>query len=478
MSVFKPFNVLVPKAEFEQLWPVIACDQFTSQPEYWRRLREKIGGAPSSIHCIIPEAELSSATDQTYAAIRDTMKSYIDKEIFREYQNSFVYVERTLMNGEVRAGIVGVIDLEAYDYHNDSKAPIRATERTVIERIPPRLKIRKEALLELSHVLLLCDDERMSVIEPLRSEVKTKLYEMDLLQGGGHVTGWLVDGDAATRLQDRLEAYCRRKLAESDDLLFAVGDGNHSLAAAKAYYEDLKTTIKTSCAADGADSSAAAGDSCAAPGAKSTDREALDRARYAMVELENIYSPVQKLEPIHRLLTGVDVDHVLAFLKENCCVEGGYPVKWVAGDHEGIIYLDVSSSEHAANDVEHADNNSEHAGGRRKNGEPPVYVLQNALDEFLEGGAGRGADRDGHNKCAGSHNKGAGGVTKGELDYIHGEGALRKLAKQENTIGFILQGISKYNLFNAIAEDGAFPRKSFSMGEAKEKRYYIESRRL
>ena len=445
MSVFKPFNVLVPKAEFEQLWPVIACDQFTSQPEYWRQLREKIGGAPSSIHCIIPEAELSSATDQTYAAIRDTMKSYIDKEIFREYQNSFVYVERTLMNGEVRAGIVGVIDLEAYDYHNDSKAPIRATERTVIERIPPRLKIRKEALLELSHVLLLCDDERMSVIEPLRSEVKTKLYEMDLLQGGGHVTGWLVDGDAATRLQDRLEAYCRRKLAESDDLLFAVGDGNHSLAAAKAYYEDLKTTIKTS---------------CAAPGAKSTDRAALSRARYAMVELENIYSPVQKLEPIHRLLTGVDVDHVLAFLKENCCVEGGYPVKWVAGDHEGIIYLDVSSSE------------------------PPVYVLQKALDEFLEGGAGRGADRDGHNNGAGrgadrdGHNKGAGGVTKGELDYIHGEGALRKLAKQENTIGFILQGISKYNLFNAIAEDGAFPRKSFSMGEAKEKRYYIESRRL
>ena len=426
MSVFDSFNVLVPKEEYEKYWPVIACDQFTSQPEYWIKLRSEIGESPSSIHCIIPEAELSSATEDTYSAIRENMRRYVDRDVFREYRDAFVYVERTLSDGSVRPGIVGVIDLDEYDYHSGTDLPVRATERTVLERIPPRVKIRENALLELSHVILLCDDDRCSVIEPLRSEVADKLYDIDLLQGGGHVTGWLVDGEAAVRLKSRLEEYCRRQEARSGGMLFAIGDGNHSLAAAKAYYESIKNTGE--------------------------DPVVVEHARYAMVELLNIYSLDQELEPIDRLLKNVDVEGVLSFIQgayceeqvdtgtdagndghadqaEAACLDDGYTIEWVTGDSSGTIHL------------------------KREGEELPVHILQNALDEYLKD-------------------------ESGEIDYIHDEDALRSLADAENTIGFILPGISKDSFFKTIARDSALPRKTFSIGQAREKRYYIEARLL
>lgn len=403
MCIVDSFDVLLPKVKFEGCWPVIACDQFTSQPEYWERVREIVGARPSAVHCIIPEAELSSADGSTYKTIFGSMNSYLDVGVFREYKNSFVYLERTLSNGEIRQGLVGVIDLEDYDYHSGCTTPIRATEQTVIERIPPRVKIRQGASLELSHVLLLCDDERFSIIEPLGAEVKTRLYDLNLMQGGGHVTGWLVDGDLASKVRARIDEYCKRKMCKDKGMVFAVGDGNHSLAAAKAYYEELKKT--------------------------SDYAEAVNRARYAMVELENLLSHVQKFEPIHRLLVGVDVEKVLAFLKEKCGADRGYPVMWVSGETSGTIYL------------------------KGEPGEPPVSTLQEALDEYLSGAAG-------------------------EIDYIHGEDALRALAARENTIGFILTGLSKDNLFTTVAQDGALPRKSFSIGEALDKRYYMEARKL
>lgn len=404
-NIFKSFDVLVPKEEFETYWPVIACDQFTSQPEYWKKLRKAIGDKPSTIHCIIPEAELSQAAEKTYSDIRETMQSYLSGSIFREYKDSFVYVERQLPNGDVRQGIVGVIDLEAYDYHTGSSSPIRATERTVLERIPPRVKIRKSALLELSHVLLLCGDSKFSIIEPLQSQATTKLYDIDLLQGGGHVTGWLVDGVLAEQLRARLEEYCEKP--RFSGMLFAVGDGNHSLAAAKAHYEELKNTDQ--------------------------NPDVIERARYAMVELENIYSPIQKLEPIHRLLTGVYPAGVLSFLERNCCHDGTtdneYIIEWVSGNLSGRLHL------------------------KNENDDIPVYILQKALDEYFK-------------------------TEPGELDYIHGENTLRKLADRPDAIGFILPKLTKDNFFKTIAQDGSLPRKTFSIGKAKDKRYYIETRQL
>ena len=403
MAIFQPFDVLLPRAELLGSWPVIACDQFTSQPEYWQRQRAAVGEQPSALHCILPEAELAAADEQTYADIHGAMRRYLDEGVFEEHPGAFVYVERTLKDGSIRRGVVGVIDLEAYDYRSDSVSAVRATERTVVERIPPRMKVRRGAALELSHVLMLCDDERRELIEPLRGEVSAPLYDLDLPQGGGRITGWLVDGAAAARLQARLDAYCARKQDELHGLIFAVGDGNHSLATAKECYEELKRT--------------------------SADPEALARARYAMVELENIHDPVQRFEPIHRLVTGADVLQMYIWLTADCGAAQGIPVPWVSGAKEGVLQLD------------------------QERGVLPVGILQTGLDAYLA-----------------EH--------PGTVDYIHGDDTLRQLAARDGALGFLLPGIPKADFFRGIAEDGVLPRKTFSMGEAQEKRYYLEARRL
>ena len=408
MSLFSFFDVLLPKPEYMEKWPVVACDQFTSQPEYWAGLDNAVGTAPSALRCILPEVELKNCTEDRYDTIRTTMRSYLESGVFNTYSNSFVYVERTLLDGCVRPGIVGVIDLEAYDFNADALSPIRATEKTVVERIPPRMKVRRGAPIELSHVLLLCDDEKRSVIEPLaamKAEL-TMIYDLELMQDGGHIAAWLIDGEKAKELQAAIESYCQRKSAEYTDvapMLFAVGDGNHSLATAKACYEELKHSA--------------------------ADAEALSRARYAMVELENIMDEAQKFEPIHRIIGSCDIDRLLAHLRDSCCAAEGYGIKYYSADSEGMIYLDP------------------------KKGVLPIGILQTALDEYL------------------SRNE-------GEIDYIHGEEALRQLAAKPDSVGFVLESVPKDDFFRGIAKDGVLPRKTFSMGEAQEKRYYIEARKI
>lgn len=408
MPIFSSFDLLLPKAEYIDKWPVVACDQFTSQPEYWQELKKAVGSAPSALNCILPEVELKNCGEDRYDIIRSTMNGYLSAGVFNTYKNSFVYIERTLLNGSIRPGIVGVIDLEEYDFNADAVSAIRATEKTVVERIPPRMKVRRGAPIELSHVLLLCDDEKRGIIEPL-SEKKArlqKLYELELMQGGGHICAWLVDGDDAVELQNSIEDYCRRKRAEYSDvapMLFAVGDGNHSLATARECYEELKR---------------------AGAGA-----EILARARYAMVELENIMDESQKFEPIHRLIENCDVEDVLKFLGENCCADEGYPISWTSNGREGVIYLDKAL------------------------GLLPIGILQTALDDYLKN-------------------------SNAEIDYIHGEDTLRELAKKPDSIGFVLEAVAKDDFFRGIASDGVLPRKTFSMGEAQEKRYYIEAREI
>ena len=410
MKTFAPANILLPKnASFEK-WAVIACDQFTSQPEYWKRVRENVGETVSTLNLVFPEAELNVDRVERIKSINQNMQKYLAADLFAEYKDAYIYVERTLKNGVVRKGIVGVIDLEQYDYNADSKSAIRATEQTVLERIPPRVEIRRNASMELPHVLLLCDDEKERIVEPLTAKkaVLPLVYDFELMEGGGHISGWLLEGEAVAFVNEAIAAYEADVLAKYEasgkaPMTYAVGDGNHSLATAKACYEELK-------AKEGA------------------EKVANHPARFALVELENIYDEAQVFEPIHRLLTEVDVQDLLAYL-QNEIGGKGTAIEWFANGESGKLII---------ND---------------ENGELPLEVIQIALDKYLAN-------------------------NKGEIDYIHGDETLEELSQKENTIGFLMPNVTKNAFFENIVNNGVMPRKTFSMGEAEEKRYYLEGRKI
>ncbi len=412
MAVFSTATILLPREVPYETWSVIACDQYTSQPEYWEQVRKITEGCRSTINLILPESDLGSPRKtQEIEQIHETMEAYLRDDVFQTYENALIYVERTLLNGAVRKGLIGRVDLEAYDYKPGSDSMIRATEKTVEERIPPRMQVRQDAALELPHILLLCDDPDKMLLEPVadQREQLQKLYDFDLMQGGGHIRGWLVSGAQADAFADRLcqfEHILGEKYADLNKtpMLFAVGDGNHSLATAKACYEQLKATH---------------------PGEDFSHHP----ARYALVELENIHDEALVFEPIHRIVTGVDGVLLLEELQKSWCVSGGYPVRWYQKEETGMVYLDPSRSQLC------------------------VGVLQRFLDEYLY-----------------SHT--------GHIDYIHGDDTLRKLAQAEGAIGFKLPAMEKSQLFRGVIADGALPRKTFSMGHAQEKRYYLESRKI
>lgn len=410
MNTFLSADIMLPKNIPFEKWAVIACDQFTSDPAYWQGVRDYVGNAPSTIHMILPEAELEP--DQTAAAdrISGTMNRYLRDGLFETYTGAYIYVERTLSNGMIRHGLVGMVDLEQYDYLPGATSLIRATEQTVLERVPPRKRIREKASVEFPHVLMLCDDEKHVLIEPvvkLRDQLP-KLYDFELMEGGGHISGWLLRGPDARAFDKRLEAYSRSFADKYKDIagagvLFAVGDGNHSLAAAKSCYEALKS---------------------ANPGVDMSNHP----ARYALVELENIHDPAQAFEPIHRVLMGVDDKKLLKDL-EAISDPDGYPVSWISESGSGTIGLD------------------------RHRGELAVAVLQAFLDQWLR-------------------------ENPGNIDYIHGNDELAALAKRPGAIGFLLPPMEKNQLFRGVISGGVLPRKTFSMGHAREKRYYLEGRKI
>lgn len=394
---FLPGNILIPKNIPLEKWAVIACDQFTSQPEYWRSVRAFAAGQPSTLDMILPEAELDIGNRQErIAQIHASMEAALD--VMREYPASYVYVERTLQNGCIRRGVVGVLDLEAYSYQEDA-APVRATERTVVERIPPRMEIRRGAALDLSHALLLCDDDRGELLESLtrKRSLLPKLYDFDLMLDGGHITGYLVSGNAAQDFSLQVQAYEQRQRTAGSGLLYAVGDGNHSLAAAKRCYAQAKTPDSP--------------------------------LRYALVELQDIRDEAQCFEPIHRLVKAARVPDLLEALGQGCCAPEGYPITYVSAKERGTLRLNCQG------------------------GKLPVSVLQDFLDRYLQ-------------------------TNPGALDYIHGEEALLSLAAQPGNVGFLLPPLEKEGLFSGVCAAGVLPRKTFSMGHAREKRYYLESRRL
>ena len=395
---FKSANILLPQNTSMESWAVIACDQFTSDKEYWKRVRNHAGNNYSTLHMILPEAELAAATDETIANINAHMKRYLDENVFVQYDDAYVYIERTLVDGSVRQGLIGVVDLEHYHYEPSRYPKICATEMTVLERIPPRVAVRKDALLEFSHVLMLCEDPAFDLIEKL-AQMKPdfpKLYDFDLMEGGGHIAAWLVQGDAARAFDTALNRY-------EENNTYLVGDGNHSLVTALTIYEQLKKELPA-------------------------EEAKVHPARYAMVELENVHSDALVFEPIHRVITETDTAKLLNDLV-SICSDDGVDVTWFVGNEQGVLKVNTPA------------------------GELTVGILQDFLDQWLRENAG-------------------------EIDYIHGDDAVKTLAQADNAIGFLLPTMDKSELFPFVQGGRTLPRKTFSMGHGCEKRYYLEGRRI
>jgi len=414
-------------------WAVIACDQFTSEPEYWHDVEKIVGDAPSTLNLTFPEVYLEDANKEARIKnVQASMQKYMDEGIL-EPRDGFVYVERTVA-GRTRKGVVLCLDLECYDYNKGSSSLIRATEGTIVDRLPPRIKIREGAALEFPHILVLIDDPNHTVIEPLHAAKSgfEKLYDFDLMLGSGHLAGYAVNEECENKVVEALrglaspEVFSEKYGISKDEpvLLFAMGDGNHSLATAKAIWEKNKAQV------------------------------GMDHpSRYALVEIENVHDEALEFEPIHRVVFG---------LKKDLFAE----MKKTFGDN--FNYFDVASPNEMMRRVENPDENKQFIGliggalreqfGVIEISNPSlnlaVGTLQAFLDSFLKEG---GAEK---------------------IDYVHGEDVVERLALQPNNAGFYLAGMNKSDLFKTVILDGALPRKTFSMGEAKEKRFYMEARKI
>ncbi len=388
-----PANILLPKKNFEK-WSVIACDQYTSDKEYWNEVEKNVGDCPSALNIILPEIYLSE-TEERVERINATMTKYIEEGVFEELSNAFVYLEREIEKGKIRRGIVGMIDLEEYDYNSGSSALCRATEQTVAERIPPRVKIRRNAPIEMPHVMVFINDPENKVLGYFEKnkDLLFKLYDFTLMQKGGHLEGYLVDGEECDRVNSALASLV------SDGFLYAVGDGNHSLATAKECYR-LNPTEKT---------------------------------RYALVEIVNIYDSSIEFEPIYRVLFNCNKEHLLSEMKKQ---------------------LTFTEKGEKAQGFEIVDKNGSETVYIIPTAKLPVGTLQAFLDDYIQ-----------KNPSV-------------EIDYIHGIEDTKKLCQAENTVGFLFDGMRKDELFGAVDADGSLPRKTFSMGHADSKRFYLEARKL
>lgn len=404
-TIFSAADILVPKyapqSDNFRKWAVIACDQFTSDMSYWDETVKIIGNTPSTYNYILPEAYLGTdREEQKKRASAIYMRCVWGSplQLTVNHFDRFVFVERTLSNGKVRRGILGKIDLEEYDYTADSKANVRATEETVISRIPPRCEIRSKAIVEFPHIMVFANDVTGLFEKAAEcAEGGKLLYDFDLMQDGGHITGREILGDALDKLTDAIFDN-----ESATELPYAIGDGNHSLAAAKAHYENVKKEL---------------GD------------EALTHpARYALCEVVSIYDEAIEFEPIHRILKNVSVQNIKAELEKIASKANGEQAITVIANGEESVYS-FSKTSH----------------------DMTVGTLQNFIDEYISANPN---------------------VT---CDYIHGEDALRELAKEENTIAFMFDGFDKSKLFDYI-KNGPMPRKTFSMGDARSKRYYLEAR--
>ncbi len=420
---FQRADILLPKfagdSDKMNTWSVVACDQYTSEPEYWNKVSTLTQGKASTLYVTVPEIYLSDADiDNRIKATNATMKEYVENDVFTEHKNTYIFVERTLHSGVKRLGIVGMVDLEDYDYSVGSETKVRATEGTVVSRIPPRLKVRQDAPIELPHIMLLIDDEACEIIESNQKITDTfeKLYDFDLMQDSGHIVGYKLSEEAANALDQKLEALSdinsfnkKYGVEKTAPLVFAMGDGNHSLATAKAYYENLKAQI-------------------------GEEKAKQSPARYALCELVNLHDKSLVFEAIHRVIFNASGEQFLKALEEKYTVSydenaKGQSFIFVCDDNRKKVTV-TDSKEYLT-----------------------VATLQKMLDEFVA-------------------------KNGGEIDYIHGEDVVENLCKNPNNFGIILEAMDKSDLYKSVILDGALPRKTFSMGDACDKRFYTEARKI
>jgi len=398
--VFSPADILLPNSADMRKWSVVACDQYSSEPEYWDRVNDFVGEEPSTLRLITPEAYLDRVcAEEESERIRGVMRRYLDGNVFREYKNSFIYLERTQLDGSIRRGIVGKMDLEEYDYTPGSGKAVAASEKTVVSRLPVRIEIRKNALIELPHVMVFFSDPENIIFEALSAKKDSlrKLYDFELMENGGNICGWLIGGIDADQIMAAL-AFSGNGVTK-----LVIGDGNHSLAAAKEYWNSIKRSL-------------------------SAEECETHPARYALIEINNVYDENIQFEPIHRVVFGVEPEELLKSINKKYGI-GEVKIPYVTANGKGEIALP---------DMRFGD---------------VISTVQGLIEEYTaENG--------------------------GTIDYIHGDEAATSMGSEKGCIAFLFPKMEKSELFATVAEGRIFPKKSFSVGLAPEKRYYLECRKI
>ncbi|MCK5130320.1 MAG: DUF1015 domain-containing protein [Clostridiales bacterium] len=392
-------EIMLPGSGYDR-WAIVACDQYTSQIEMWHEMEKDVAGKPSTLNLMLPEVYLED--DDVIGRQKDintNMQTYLDTDVFKKIINSMVYVKRQTSTG-TRLGLVTAVNLDEYDYHADSTALIRSTEETIADRLPPRVKIRSEAPLEMPHIMILIDDAENTVIKPLDATAtdKNKLYDFDLMTNGGNIKGYIVDEQFNTQIANALY----NLKVKNDGLLYAMGDGNHSLATAKECWENLKSEgVKDSL------------------------------AKHALVEIVNLHDAALSFEPIHRVLyncTKKSFEDFVNILSQNSPDGEENMVSYMFAGTKGEFSLSTEKLE--------------------------VNYIEEAVDKLLLSNP------------------------EVRVDYVHGDDVALSLGQKEDTLSIILPTFNKKMLFTTVEKFGQLPRKSFSMGHAQDKRYYIECRRI
>ena len=426
-------HILMPRKDVDlHKWAVVACDQYTSEPEYWSSVSQEVGSSPSTLNLIFPEVYLEDDDkNQRIERINAAMEKYLAQGILEDQGQSFFLVQRHTPEASPRWGLMAALDLEQYDFSKDSTSLIRATEGTILDRIPPRKQIRKNASIELPHIMVLIDDPEKTVIEPCAAEAASlqKVYDFELMKNGGHITGYKIEDEVSLqRIADALHkladpASFSKKYGAEDVLLFAMGDGNHSLATAKSVWEDVKQEY-------------------------SGDKDVMQHpARWALVEIENIYDEGLVFEPIHRVLFNSDFNQFSSELEKIGSVE----------------FTALSSSDEVMKRV--ASDETQHIIGYVDAERIGVFMVKNPNSTIAAGTAQEAIDALVQKEST-------------TVDYIHGQLSTETLGRKQGNIGLFLPALDKSDFFRTVIHDGALPRKTFSMGEANEKRYYVEARKI
>ncbi len=402
---FSPAKILLPNVLDMQTWSVIACDQFEAEKDYWEELRKKVGDSKSTLNLILPEIYLNDDADGRIKKINATMKEYLLSNTFTELEEGFILTVRKTAYKDRRIGLIGKIDLENYEYSDKSEALIRSTEKTIEERIPPRLKVRKDADIEFPHIMILFDDEKREINEELyknRNSFK-KVYDFELNMEGGHIEGYFISktDEIMQKFSSLLEdKRLISKYGKSDKFAFAVGDGNHSLATAKAHWNNVKKNL-------------------------TEEKRKVHPARFALVEAVNIYDDGIYFEPIYRFVSKIDVDKFISLLKDK---DFGDVKLYYKGKEQDFL-----GKKSLPEGIKEAD-----------------AFIKDYIDKF-----------------------------GGKIEYVHGDKSVKALAdKTEGSIAILFKKLKKEDLFKFVSEKGSLPRKTFSMGEAREKRYYLEGRKI